>query len=110
VKIKLTIIFTIILAIALKFFFFNDPNYLGKWDNIEEKQHLTILKNNLVIYQFEGFPDSYGDWSEINNNEILIRYKLFGTIDQNAKFKSNSGKVGYFDNHTRTVLFTRIEN
>ena len=109
-KVKYTVILTIISTLFLKFFYFNEPNYVGKWGNIKEKQHLTILKNNLVIYQFEGFADSYGDWSEINKNEILIRYKLFGTIDQNATFKANSGEVGYFDNHVRTILFTRIEN
>lgn len=108
-KTKHIVILIIISALFLKFFYFNEPNYLGKWENIADKKQLQILKNNLVIYQIEGFGEFYGDWSEIKKNEILIRYKVLG-IDQSATFKSNSGEVGYFDDHGYALIFTRIEN
>ena len=93
--------------------FRSSPKYVGDWENENEKQKLTILENKIVIYRvdYSEFPNliSYGDWSEITKDEILIRYKLLNT-DEVATFKSSSGNVGYFNNSFRTIVFTRVEN
>lgn len=115
-KTRYFIIATIIGALAFSYHYFEKPKYIGDWENQGEEHKLSILENKIVIYTISfsktsNLKDivSYGDWSEIKKDEILIRYKLLNT-DMVATFKTNSGNVGYFDNDFRTTLFTRVEN
>lgn len=108
-KIKYFIAISIIAGVVLYSLYFNKPNYVGNWKNIDEKQRLVILENNVAIYKIEGLSDIYGNWSEISTNEIVIKYKLFD-LDLDATFKSNTGNVGYFNNQLRTIIFTRDDN
>ena len=108
-SIRYIIVVAILGALAFLYYHFESPSYVGNWENQNNGRKLIILKNNIAIYQFKGFRDSYGDWSEIKKNQILIRYKFFGS-DFAATFESNSGNVAYFDDGTDTTVFTRIEN
>ena len=108
-NIKYIIAPIILVTLAFSYHHFKTPKYVGSWENEELK--LTILENKIVMVNYNALPKliSYGDWSEIKKDEILIRYKLLNA-DQVATFNSKSGKIGYFDNDFRTTVLTRIED